>query len=42
MPLGNVLTRLTSAAFDEGIAASCGDSALPDRRMLIERESARG
>jgi len=41
MPPGNVLTRLTSTTFDEGIAASCDDTALPDLRMLIERESAR-
>ena len=41
MPAGNVLTRLTRTTFDEGIAASCGDTALPHLRMLIERESAR-
>jgi malonate decarboxylase epsilon subunit len=41
MPPGNVLTRLSSATFNEGIAASCDDTALPDLRMLIERESAR-
>jgi malonate decarboxylase epsilon subunit len=41
MPPGNVLTRLTGAAFSQGIAASCSDTALPDLRVLIERERAR-
>ncbi|MFB9122665.1 hypothetical protein ACFFYR_05180 [Paraburkholderia dipogonis] len=41
MPAGNVSTRLISATFDEAIAASCGDTALPRLRMVIERESAR-
>jgi malonate decarboxylase epsilon subunit len=41
MPPGNVLTRLTGAVFSEGIAASCSDTALPDLRVLIERERAR-
>lgn len=41
MPPGSVLTRLSSATFNEGIAASCGDTALPDLRTLIDRERAR-
>lgn len=41
MPPANVLTRLTSAIFSEGIAVSCSETALPDLGALIERERAR-
>ncbi|SAL61077.1 malonyl CoA-acyl carrier protein transacylase [Caballeronia terrestris] len=41
MPPANVLTRLTSATFNEGIAVSCSETALPDLGALIERERAR-
>jgi malonate decarboxylase epsilon subunit len=41
MPPANVLTRLTSAIFNEGIAVSCSETALPDLGALIERERAR-
>ncbi|MBP0588421.1 malonate decarboxylase subunit epsilon [Paraburkholderia sp. LEh10] len=38
MPCGSVLTRMTRAAFDQGVAVSSSETALPDLRMLIERE----
>lgn len=38
MPCGNVLTRMTRATFNEGIAASSSETALPDLCTLIERE----
>lgn len=38
MPPANVLTRLSSAIFTEGIAVSCSETALPDLSALIERE----
>ncbi|ASW00900.1 malonate decarboxylase subunit epsilon [Paraburkholderia aromaticivorans] len=38
MPPANVLTRLSSAIFTEGIAVSCSETALPDVGALIERE----
>jgi malonate decarboxylase epsilon subunit len=41
MPPANVLTRLTSATFNEGIAVSCSETALSDLGALIERERAR-
>ena len=41
MPPGNVLTRLSSAIFTEGIAVSCSETAPPDVGALIERERAR-
>ncbi|RZF29149.1 malonate decarboxylase subunit epsilon [Paraburkholderia sp. UYCP14C] len=40
MPCGNVLTRMTRTTFNEGIAASSSETALPDLCMLIEREHA--
>ncbi|WP_233859131.1 malonate decarboxylase subunit epsilon [Paraburkholderia sp. HD33-4] len=40
MPCGNVLTRMTRTTFDDGIAASSSETALPDLCMLIERERA--
>jgi malonate decarboxylase epsilon subunit len=42
MPPANVLTRLSSAIFTEGITVSCSDTALPDLGALIERERVRG
>lgn len=41
MPPANVLTRLSSAIFAEGVAVSCSDTALPDLSALIERERLR-
>jgi malonate decarboxylase epsilon subunit len=41
MPPANVLTRLSSAIFTEGIAVSCSETALPDLGALIERERVR-
>jgi malonate decarboxylase epsilon subunit len=41
MPSGNVLTRMTHATFNEGIAASSSDTSLTDLGMLIERERSR-
>jgi malonate decarboxylase epsilon subunit len=40
MPPANVLTRLNSAIFADGIAVSCSDTALPDLVALVERERA--
>jgi malonate decarboxylase epsilon subunit len=41
MPPANVLTRLNSAIFAEGIAVNCSETALPDLGALIERERVR-
>jgi malonate decarboxylase epsilon subunit len=41
MPSGNVLTRMTRAAFNDGMAASSSETALSDLCTLIERERSR-
>jgi malonate decarboxylase epsilon subunit len=41
MPPANVLTRMSSAVFAEGIAVSCSETALGDLGALIEKERRR-
>lgn len=41
MPPANVLTRLSSAVFADGIAVSCSETALGDLGALIEKERRR-
>jgi malonate decarboxylase epsilon subunit len=41
MPSGNVLTRMTRATFNDGVAASSSETALSDLCTLIERERSR-
>ncbi len=39
MPPANVLTRLASSIFTEGVAVSCSETSLPDLGALFDRES---
>jgi len=41
MPPANVLTRMASTIFTEGVAVSCSDTSLPDLGALVDRERAR-
>jgi malonate decarboxylase epsilon subunit len=41
MPPANVLTRMASPIFTEGVAVSCSETSLPDLGALVERERRR-